>query len=81
MTIGKVSSSMETLATAVNPHKEAVYLVEQQIDELADDLVRDTYETTMRPDDYVYPSENYNDIMKVSAGEQSSSSNNYRWPQ
>ncbi len=45
MVIGRVSGSMETLAAAVNPHKEAVELVEQQMDELADDLVRDTYET------------------------------------
>ena len=66
MVIGRVSGSMEALAAAVNPHK---------------DLVRDTYETTMKPDDYVYPSENYNDIMKVSAGEHSSSSNNNRQPQ
>ena len=78
MVIGRVSRSMEALAAAVNPHKEAV---EQQMDEFADDLVRDTYETTMKPDDYVYPSENYNDIMKVSAGEHSSSSNNNRQPQ
>lgn len=81
MTIGRVSSNIEALATVVNPYKEAVELVEQQVDELADDLVRDTYETTMKPDDYVYPSENYNDIMKVSAGEHSSSSNNNRQPQ
>ena len=81
MAIGRVSSSIEALAAAVNPHKEAVELVEQQIDELADDLARDTYETTMKPDDYVYPSENYNDIMKVSAGEHSSSSNNHHQPQ
>ncbi|MDE6975574.1 MAG: hypothetical protein K2P13_01015, partial [Lachnospiraceae bacterium] len=73
MVIGRVSSIMEALAAAVNPHKEAVELVEQQIDELADDFVRDTYETTIKPDDYVYPSENYNDIMKVNAGEHSSS--------
>ena len=73
MVIGIVSGSMEALATAVNPHKEAVELVEQQMDELADDLVRDTYD--------VYPSENYNDIMKVNAGEHSSSSNNNRQPQ
>ena len=76
MAIGRVSSSIEALAVAVNPHKEAVELVEQQIDELADDLIRDTYETTMMPDDYVYPSENYNNIMKVSAGGHSSASNN-----
>lgn len=81
MTIGRISSGIEALAAAVNPHKEAVELAEQQIDELADDLVRDTYETTVKPDDYVYPSENYNDIMKVSAGEHSSSSNNNRQPQ
>lgn len=81
MTIGRVSSNIEALATVVNPYKEAVELVEQQVDELADDLVRDTYETTMKPDDYVYPSENYNDIMKVSAGEHSSSSNNDSQPQ
>ena len=81
MVIGRVSSIMEALAAAVNPHKEAVELVEQQIDELADDFVRDTYETTLKPDDYVYPSENYNNIMKVSAGEHSSSSNNNRQPQ
>lgn len=81
MVIGRVSSIMEALAAAVNPHKEAVELVEQQIDELADDFVRDTYETTIKPDDYVYPSENYNDIMKVNAGEHSSSSNNNRQPQ
>ncbi len=81
MVIGRVSSSMEALAAAVNPHKETVELVEQQIDELADDFVRDTYETTIKPDDYVYPSENYNDIMKVSSGEHSSSSNNNRQPQ
>ena len=81
MVIGRVSGSIEAFATAVNPHKEAVELVEQQVDELADDLVRDTYETTMKPDDYVYPSENYNDIMKVNAGEHSSSSNNNRQPQ
>ena len=41
MAIGRVSSSIEALAVAVNPHKEAVELVEQQIDELADDLARD----------------------------------------
>ncbi|NBH82733.1 hypothetical protein D7X88_07615 [bacterium C-53] len=81
MAIGRVSSSMEALAAAVNPHKEAVELVEQQIDELADDFVRDTYETTIKPDDYVYPSENYNNIIKVSAGDHSSSSNNNRQPQ
>ena len=81
MAIGRVSSSIEALAAAVNPHKEAVELVEQQMDEMADDLVRDTYETTMKPDDYVYPSENYNDIMKVSAGEHFLSSNNNRQPQ
>lgn len=81
MTIDRVSGSMKALAMAVNPCKESVELVEQQIDEVADDLVRDTYETTMKPDDYVYPSENYNDIMKVSAGEHSSSSNNNRKPQ
>lgn len=81
MAVNRVSSSMEALAAVVNPHKEAVELVEQQVDELADDLVRDTYETTMKPDDYVYPSENYNDIMKVSAGEHSSASNNNRQPQ
>lgn len=85
MVIGRVSRSMEALATAVNPHKEAVELAEQQMDELADDLaddlVRDTYETTMKPNDYVYPSENYNDIIKVNAGEHSSSSNNNRQPQ
>ena len=81
MAIGRVSSSIEALAVAVNPHKEAVELVEQQIDELADDLARDTYETTMKPDDYVYPSENYNDIMKVSAGELFSSSNYNSQPQ
>ena len=81
MVIGRVSRSMEALATAVNPHKEAVELTEQQMDELADDLVRDTYETTMKPDDYVYPIENNNYIMKVSAGEHSSSSNNNRQPQ
>lgn len=38
MAIGRVTSSIEALAAAVNPHKEAVELVEQQIDELADDL-------------------------------------------
>ena len=81
MTIEKVSRSIEALAAAVNPHKEAVELVEQQIDELADDFVRDTYETTIKPDDYVYPSENYNNIIKVSAGDHSSSSNNNRQPQ
>lgn len=81
MVIGRVSGSREALITAVNPHKEAVELVEQQVDELADDLVRDTYETTIKPDDYVYPSENYNDIMKVSAGELFSSSNYNRQPQ
>ena len=81
MAIGRVSSSIEALAAVANPHKEAVELVEQQIDELADDLVRDTYETTMKPDDYVYPSENYNDILKVSAGDHSPSSNNNRQPQ
>jgi len=81
MKIGRVSSSIEALAAADNPYKEAVEMVEQQIDEMADDLVRDTYETTMKPDDYVYPSENYNDIMKVSAGEHSSSSNNNHQPQ
>ncbi|KAI4445851.1 hypothetical protein C823_000368 [Eubacterium plexicaudatum ASF492] len=81
MIIDRVSDSIKALAAAVNPHKEAVELAEQQIDELADDLVRDTYETTMKPDDYVYPSENYNDIMKVSATEHSSSSNNNRQPQ
>ncbi len=81
MAIGRVSGSTEALAAAVNPHKEAVELVEQQIDELADDFVRDTYETTIKPDDYVYPSENYNNIVKVSAGEHSSSSNNNRQPQ
>ena len=54
MVIGRVSGSMEALAAAVNPHKEAVELAEQQMDELADDLVRDTYETTIKPDDYVY---------------------------
>lgn len=81
MKIGRASSSIEALAAAVNPYKEAVEMVEQQIDEMADDLVRDTYETTMKPDDYVYPSENYNDIMKVSAGEHSSSSNNNHHPQ
>lgn len=78
MKIGRISSGIEALAAAVNPHKEDV---EQQIDELADDLVRDTYETTMKPADYVYPSENYNDMMKVSAGEHSSSANNNRQPQ
>lgn len=81
MEISRISSGIEALAAAVNPHKEAVELVEQQTDELADDLVRDAYETTMKPDDYVYPSENYNDIMKVSAGEHSSSPNNNRQPQ
>ncbi len=81
MAVNRVSSSMEALAAVVNPHKEAVELVEQQVDELADDLVRDTYETTMKPDDYVYPSENYNDIMKVSAGGHSSASNNNHQPQ
>lgn len=81
MEIGRVPGSIEALAAAVNPHKEAVELLESQIDELADDFVRDTYETTMKPDDYVYPSENYNDIMKVSAGERSSTSNNDRQPQ
>ena len=81
MAISRISNSIEALAAAVNPHKEAVELAEQQIDELADDLIRDTYETTMKPDDYVYPSENYNDIMKVSATEHSSSSNNNRQPQ
>lgn len=81
MAIGRVSGSTEALAAAVNPQKEAVELVEQQIDELADDFVRDTYETTIKPDDYVYPSENYNNIVKVSAGEHSSSSNNNRQPQ
>lgn len=81
MGIGGVSGSTEALAAAVNPHKEAVELLEQQMDELADDLARDTYETTIKPDDFVYPSENYNNIMKVSAGEQSSSSNNNRQPQ
>lgn len=80
MAISRISSSMEVLATAVSPHKEAVELAEQQIDELADELVRDTYETTMKPDDYVYLSENYNDIMKVNAGEHSSSPNNGRQP-
>ena len=75
------SGCIGILAVTANPHKEAVELVEQQIDELADDFVRDTYETTIKPDDYVYPSENYNDIMKVSAGEHSSSSNNNRQPQ
>lgn len=80
MTISRVLRSMEVSAAAVNPHKEAAELVEQQMDELADDLVRDTYETTIKPDDYVYPSENYNDIMKVSAGEHSSSSDNNRQP-
>lgn len=77
MTIGRVSGSMEVLAAAVNPHKEAVELVEQQ----ADDLARDSYATTMKPEDYVYPSENYGDVMKVSAGGSSSSSNNDRHPQ
>ena len=48
MVIGRVSGSMEALAAAVNPHKEAVELAEQQMDELADDLVRDTYETTIK---------------------------------
>ena len=81
MVIGRVSRSMEALAAAVNPHKEAVELADQQMDEVAADLVRDTYETPMTLDDYVYPSENYNDIMKVSAGEHSSSSNNNRQPQ
>ena len=81
MVIGRVSRSMEALAAAVNPHKEAVELAEQQMDELADDFVRDTYETTIKPDDYVYPSENYNNIMKVNDGEHSSSSNNNRQPQ
>lgn len=81
MAIGRVSSSIEALAAVINPQKEAVELVEQQVDEFADDLVRDTYETTMKPDDHVYPSENYNDIMKVSAGERSSTSNNNRQPQ
>lgn len=81
MAIGRVLGSIEALAAVVNPHKGAVELVEQQIDELADDLVRDTYETTMKPVDYAYPSENYNDIMKVSAGEHSSSSNNKCQPQ
>ncbi len=81
MAIGRVSGGIEALAVAVNPYKEAVELVEQQIDEVADDLARDTYETTMKPDDYVYPSENYNDILKVSAGDHSSSSNNNRQPQ
>ena len=81
MVIGRVSGNIEALATAVNPHKEAVELVEQQMDELADDLVRDTYETTIKPDDYVYPSENYNNIMKVRDGEHSLSSNNNRQPQ
>lgn len=81
MLIGRVSGSMEVLAAAVNPHKEAAELAEQQIDDLADNLVRDTYETTMKPDDYVYPSENYNDILKVSAGDHSPSSNNNRQPQ
>lgn len=32
MTIEKVSRSIEALAAAVNPHKEAVDLVEQQMD-------------------------------------------------
>ena len=32
--IGRVSGSMEALAAAVNPHKEAVELVEQQMDTL-----------------------------------------------
>lgn len=81
MVIGRDSGSTEALTTALAPHKEAVELAEQQMDELADDFVRDTYETSMKPDDYVYPSENYNDIMKVSAGEHSSSSNNNRQPQ
>lgn len=81
MTIGRVSGSMEVLAAAVNPHKEAVELVEQQADEQADDLARDSYATTMKPEDYVYPSENYGDVMKVSAGGSSSSSNNDRHPQ
>lgn len=81
MAISRISNSIEALAAAVNPHKEAVELVEQQIDELADDFVRDTYETTIKPDDYVYPSENYNNIIKVSAGDHSSSSNNNRQPQ
>ncbi len=81
MSIGRVSNSMGLLAVNVNPHKEAVELVEQQIDELVDELTRDTYETTMKPDNYVYPSENYNDIMRVGAGEHSSSPNNNRQPQ
>lgn len=81
MAIGRISSNMEVLAAAVNPHREAVELAERQIDEMTDELVRDTYETTMKPDDYVYPSENYNDIMRVSAGEHSSSPSNNRQPQ
>ena len=32
MTIEKVSRSIEALAAVVNPHKEAVELVEQQMD-------------------------------------------------
>lgn len=81
MAIGRISNSIEALVAAVNPHKEALELAEQQVDEFADELVRDTYETTMNPDDYIYPSENYNDIMRVSGGEHSSSPNNNRQPQ
>lgn len=77
MAISKISGGIEALAVVVNPHKEAVELVEQQ----ADDLARDSYATTMKPEDYVYPSENYGDVMKVSAGGSSSSSNNDRHPQ
>lgn len=80
MAINRISGGIKALASAVNPHKEAMELMEQQADELADDHVRDTYETTIKPDDYVYPGENYNDIMKVSAGEHSSSPNNTRQP-
>lgn len=42
MTISKIPGSIKALTAAVNPHKEAVDLAEQQMDELADDLVRDT---------------------------------------
>lgn len=38
MVIGRVSGSREALATAVNPHKEAVELLEQQMDELTPGL-------------------------------------------
>lgn len=42
MTISKIPGSIKALTAAVNPHKEAVDLAEQQMDELAHDLVRDT---------------------------------------